>query len=323
MVRDSYAAEIDRYISKEQIRHFSEMNVWRGALQILFEWGAIFCAIYFSVLLGNVLIYLASVAWIGARQNALAVLMHEAVHYRLFKNKKLNDFIGEVFLAWPVGITLHGFRQTHFAHHRHVNDKNDPDWQRKQNKLFKYPKPIKEIIFISIKYLCGWYALYELVGVNKEAKVPKKILVVRLMLYAVLLASSIIWQFWAEVLLYWIVPLLTYFLWITYVRGVAEHFGGIEKETILLKKTRHVEVNLFSRLMLAPNNINYHIAHHLYPSVPFYNLPKLQATLMQNERYAKDAHITKGYWGLLKELISSKKTDDLKSMKKNFKPAMQ
>ena len=102
------------------------------------------------------------------------------------------------------------------------------------------------------------------------------------------------------------VPLFTYFLWIIYVRGVAEHFGGIEHHhEDLLAMTRHVECNLFERLLIAPNYIHVHIGHHLYPSVPFYNLRRLQQLLMENPEYAKRAHVTPGYIAFLKELLGS------------------
>jgi fatty acid desaturase len=73
----------------------------------------------------------------------------------------------------------------------------------------------------------------------------------------------------------------------------------------LLAMTRHVECNLFERLLIAPNYIHVHIGHHLYPSVPFYNLRKLQQLLMQNPDYARRAHVTHGYIGCLRELIGS------------------
>jgi fatty acid desaturase len=54
---------------------------------------------------------------------------------------------------------------------------------------------------------------------------------------------------------------------------------------------------------MAQHNIEYHIAHHLYPQVPFYNLPKLHEILMQMPTYREKAHITDGYLkGFIKEI---------------------
>jgi fatty acid desaturase len=90
------------------------------------------------------------------------------------------------------------------------------------------------------------------------------------------------------------------------VRGVAEHFGGIEDHhEDLLQMTRHIEANWIERLLIAPNYIHVHIGHHLYPSVPFYRLRELQRLLMANPEYARRAHVTRGYIAFLGELLGS------------------
>jgi fatty acid desaturase len=243
--------------------------------------------------------------WIGARQNGLAVMMHEAVHYRLLPNRKWNDWVGEIFTAWPVLVTVNGFRQTHWAHHRHVNKPDDPDWQRKQSELFEYPKSGLDMVFITLKYWLGYYAIKQLTEINQAAKIPARLRYLRLSFYMAVVAASIVLHFWVGLLIYWIVPLFTYFLWIIYVRGVAEHFGGIEHHDDLLEKTRHIEANLFERLLIAPNYIHVHVGHHLYPSVPFYNLKELQRLLMLNPDFARRAHVTRGYIAFIRELLGS------------------
>jgi fatty acid desaturase len=106
-------------------------------------------------------------------------------------------------------------------------------------------------------------------------------------------------------------------MWIIYVRGVAEHHGGIEDHDDLLGKTRHIEANFLERVFIAPNHIYVHIGHHLYPSVPFYNMRKLQRLLMLNPDYARRAHVTKGYTGLVKELLGNESPEPSTT----FKPA--
>ena len=127
-------------------------------MQVALEWLGIGLAIFLCNRYWNIGLYILTVIWIGARQNALAVLMHEAVHYRLGRNRKWNDWIGDLFTAWPVMVTVHGFRQTHWAHHRHVN-RRKIRFERKQNELFIYPKSALDMIFITLKYWVGFYAI--------------------------------------------------------------------------------------------------------------------------------------------------------------------
>jgi fatty acid desaturase len=59
------------------------------------------------------------------------------------------------------------------------------------------------------------------------------------------------------------------------VRGWAEHALTVPGE--LLTETRTVTSNrLFSFLNV---NLNYHLEHHLFPGVPWYNLPKVHRIL--------------------------------------------
>ena len=79
--------------------------------------------------------YLLTVAFIGARQHALLILMHDGVHYRLFRDRRLNDWTAEIILAWPNLISARAYRRNHFAHHRYLNTAQDPDWARRQGDL--------------------------------------------------------------------------------------------------------------------------------------------------------------------------------------------
>jgi fatty acid desaturase len=61
----------------------------------------------------------------------------------------------------------------------------------------------------------------------------------------------------------------------------------------------HVTPTWWERLIFCPGNVNYHLAHHLFPSVPFFNLPRLHRRLMQEEVFRERAHITVGYTSML------------------------
>jgi len=302
---DIYDQKVDRFLDSATVKALSKIKPWRGLLQVALEWLAIAAAIVLCQTYWHPALYICAVIWIGARQNGLAVMMHEAVHYRLLPNRKWNDWVGEIFTAWPVLVTVNSFRQTHWAHHRHVNTPEDPDWQRKQNELFEYPKSGLDMVFITLKYWLGLYAIKQLLEANQAATIPARLKYLRLSFYGAVVVASIVFHFWLGLLIYWIVPLFTYFLWIIYVRGVAEHFGGIEDHSDLLEKTRHIECNFIERLLLAPNYIHVHIGHHLYPSVPFYHLRELQQRLMLNPDYARRAHVTNGYVAFLIELLGS------------------
>lgn len=303
---DDYDPKLGSLVDAKTIKELSILSPWRGIVQIVLEWTGIVLAIVLCETYWNPLLYLIAVAWIGARQNGLAVLMHEATHYRLLPNRRWNEWVGEIFTAIPLLITVNGYRQTHFPHHRHVNGQQDPDWQRcQQNPKKYYPQSMREMVITTVKYWLGYYMIEEFLEFQQESKLPTKLQYLRIVFFSLLIAASTLFHIWLGLLLYWVVPLSTYFLWVIFIRSIAEHTRANYKD--LLQKTRHVDANLLERLLIAPNRINVHLAHHLYPSVPFYNLAKLQRLLMQNPEFVQRAHISKSYLALMKESFVANK----------------
>jgi fatty acid desaturase len=100
-------------------------------------------------------------------------------------------------------------------------------------------------------------------------------------------------------LMYWIVPLMTWLKVALRLRTIGEHYG-IEYDH-MLRQTRTTYPSLIERLLIAPKNIGYHLDHHLYPSVPFYNLPELHRELQQHEAFRTQAHLTRTYAKVIDE----------------------
>lgn len=69
-----------------------------------------------------------AIGLVGAGQHRLVTLTHEAAHYMLFKNRKLNELVSEWFCMYPVLGTTHNYRVQHLGHHQFPNDpEKDPD----------------------------------------------------------------------------------------------------------------------------------------------------------------------------------------------------
>lgn len=79
--------------------------------------------------LWNIPVYLIALAVVGASQHQLAGAVHEAVHHTLFRNRKLNEIVGDWLCAFPLLTSVYQFRLYHLAHHQFVNDpERDPDF---------------------------------------------------------------------------------------------------------------------------------------------------------------------------------------------------
>jgi fatty acid desaturase len=88
-------------------------------------------------------------------------------------------------------------------------------------------------------------------------------------------------------------PAVSWFLVIMRLKGKAEHFAV--EDTEAANATRTVKAGIFSRLFIAPKNVHFHIEHHLYPSVPFHQLPALHEALMEHTAFRERAHLTSSY----------------------------
>lgn len=300
-------------IDSEELKQLSVLWPRRTVAALAFDWAVIAAAIALANHFGAVWLYLLAVAVIAGRMHALGVLMHEAAHFRFLKNRKIADLVGDLFMAWPIMATVDGYRQNHLAHHQHTNTEKDPDWTTKLGKAaYAFPQQVWAMTVNLLGYLVAVNSVRDLAHILPRlarAKQTGRYRLARLGYYLGVAALITLLGIWKGFLLYWVVPYMTLFFLFAYVRGVAEHFGSMDYDEEL-GSTRTVIPYVWERGFFAPHNINYHLEHHLFPGVPFYNLPKLNEALMRDETYRANAHITRGYsTGVLRECLAMARGD--------------
>lgn len=295
--------QFSHLLTKEEIKYFSRVDNRIFITALFSEVATITVTILLSEAYWHPLLYLLAIIILGSRYHALAVLMHDAAHYRAVSNRWWNDMLGEI-TALPLPISMLGYRNSHFAHHRELNSDNDPDWRRTRIPEFTFPKPKNEIILLLIQYALGMKIYAEMKAVNKEPilhDIPPRLKYTRYCVVAALFLAGIVFGFWKGLILYWVIPISTSFMFFLYIRSVAEHYTNLKYEHVL-NHSRSVEAPAWELWLFAPHGTNYHLEHHLYPSVPYYRLHELHQHLMNKPVYAQSAHITKRYiTGLFQE----------------------
>lgn len=277
---------------------------------MLLNWLIIFATIYLSVQFFSWWLYPLAVLIIGARMHALAILMHDATHYRFLKNRKWNDLLSNLFTMYPIFSSIEVYRKNHLAHHQKLNTEGDPDWVAKLGaKTFSFPKTKTEFLLTLGSYLVLYRgisdAFWFLKRFGKADETPgakRNDLILKLLFYTILAGSLTYFGVWKYYLMFWIIPYFSTFFMIQYIRSVAEHFGGLTYDN-LLTSTRTIKPSFIERFFLAPHHVGYHLEHHLYPGVPFYHLPELHRLLMGVPEFVEKAHLTQGYSdGLIREI---------------------
>jgi fatty acid desaturase len=300
---DDCLLETPRLLTKTEIQEFSRIDSWKFTCAVLIEALTICLAIAVCQTWWNPLTYAAAVVVIGSRINGLACLMHDAAHHRAYRNRALNDLIGEL-LALPTSASMAGYRNSHFAHHRELNSENDPDWARNLGlEEFVFPASPPSVALRILCYLAGLRTFAAVTGFHKNKQtrqIPRSVARGRLVFFLTLVGASIVFGFWKGLLLYWVAPLLTVFLAIRYVRNIAEHYA-VEHESVL-NESRTVIAPAWELWLIAPWGLNYHLEHHLYPGIPCFRLADVHRRLMRREPFARQAHVTEGYFrGLLSD----------------------
>jgi fatty acid desaturase len=83
-----------------------------------------------------------------------------------------------------------------------------------------------------------------------------------------------------QYLVLWILPLVTVVQAILRLRAIAEH-GATTDFSSPLTAARTNTGPAWLEWLIFPHHVNYHIEHHLYASVPHYNLKRLSREMAQ------------------------------------------
>ena len=98
-----------------------------------------------------------------------------------------------------------------------------------------------------------------------------------------------------------------YGAWHHVMTGLLQHLGLAENVSDHRLNTRTVLMNPVSRFIYL--NMNYHLEHHMFTMVPYYNLPKLHE-LIKHDVPAPDASIGAAFKRLFPVLIKQLKYQD-------------
>ena len=293
--------EFRSFIGHEKLLFLKKVNNQKAILGLISQYSIIIATILIALKINQLYFYIFAIMIIGSRQHAIAYYMHDAAHKIFLTDKKINDFFGEYLMAFPLFISMHAYRATHLKHHRYTNTKEDPDWIFKEgDKEWAFPMTKLQIFFILIKSLMGFdlIRMFKIIIKSNQSPFSKNKLEnpknkIRVFLYFFISFIFTIANLWWYFIIFWIIPVLTYFAFIYRLRIIAEHSATSNNH--LLSKTRTTIPNLFDKIFIAPVNMSYHLEHHIFPNIPSYNLRKLHSIIMKNDVYKRKATITLGY----------------------------
>jgi fatty acid desaturase len=282
---------------------------WRSWLSLAVNWGLVAAAMALVAVWTNPLTIILAVFVIGARQLGLAVFMHDASHYALFRDKKLNDWVGNWLCAYPIWGDLLPYRPYHLQHHAHTWTERDPDLSLA--KPFPItPASFRRKVWRDLSGQTGWkraVATWKRDLGLSQGKVKRSdaaglrriagVGITNAILLALLTALG-----HPALYLLWVVAWLTTYSLVMRIRAIGEH-SMVTDASDPLKNTRTTHASWWERLLIAPNRVNYHLEHHLLMRVPHYHLPRMHE-LLRSRGVLRDALVSPGYVQVLRQAAS-------------------
>ena len=296
MKGEEFKDDYRRALPEALVLELTQRSAWRATLAVVEDLAVLVLAIGAAMYWWpSPLVLIPAILLIGSRQHALFIITHDAAHYLLFENRSINDAVGRL-CAMPSGLSMCSYRVIHRMHHNNLYGELDPDTALHGG----YPRGRMYLVRKLLKDLTGqtaWktyaYFLFAAPALNtatNKALRPLDDTSERLRMEArrdrnwvigfhgVAFAIAAWGGYLVEYLVLWVLPLVTVVQAILRLRAIAEH-GATTDFSSPLTAARTNLGPAWLRWLLFPHNVNHHIEHHLYASVPMYNLPRLHAEM--------------------------------------------
>lgn len=237
------------------------------------------------------LVLWAAYAGLGYMWMGMVTFMHDATHGTLFRRPLANWVFG-ILCMLPIFATFIAFREDHVEHHRHNRSPRDPDAFTMGKRgvadfvlFYAYALIGGVLSFLHFNFIYPFTKF----GLRQWA-IQLLEMALKVLLYWWVLDYAAQHGVLGKALGLWLWPVLVLSL-LNSMRFIAEHYGT-PWNVGQLAGTRTVISNPVNSFFW--NNINWHIGHHVYPSVPWYNLQELHR-LMEPEITAAGAVVDRSY----------------------------
>jgi fatty acid desaturase len=207
--------------------------------------------------------------WLGAVGNtifiyALYTVVHEAVHSNISsrtKSLRWVDTVAGLIACVPLWLHFHQHKRQHMQHHAHTNEETDPDIYAKGSflgwvflrapiALLGYFNPVQQYRDCQRFHCVRREYVYTFLSFSA---------------YTAIVIGLIAAGYGWEVLFLWFAPwwigqtvMLTFFTW-------TPHHDHSETG-----RYRNTRVSLFPGANFLLQGQNYHLIHHMIPSIPYY-----------------------------------------------------
>lgn len=321
----TWKARTEEYVSADERRTFYDLSPTRSIWAFAHIWlglAAAFAVIYLTYHYALPLHFALApilIAYIGTRINAFAVQVHEGSHGLLFADKRLNDRFCNLAGAYWALNDVNAYWRMHRDHHAFLHEETDPDLS-----LYRLPDSrARSILRLLLEDATGITAARRihqyLFQTRKTQSAPAASSIHAAGKLATLLAILTLfvalfgpWPGTLMFVAYWLVPLFCVFPVLIRIRIVAEHYSDLLHEDLPRLFISRTSVSNRIEEYLIGAQMQYHMEHHLFPKMPYYQLVRFHRLLWKRGFFESlgdesSQAITGGYIQFWKTLLTHAK----------------
>lgn len=233
----------------------------------------------------------------AAALHGISLFTHEGVHGTLSTSSDINRLLS-IACALPVLQNYSAYKVLHLNHHRHLGMEGDPD---------HYPNYTRWtwLVFVMhwLRLIIGYpvyIVMIPILGFRQGTRIDRAWIVVECLLLAVLIVTVCWLPLPGSLLLHgWLIPML-FINSMVNIRGISQH-TLLEHASDPVAGTRSILTNRLTAFFMC--NENYHLEHHLFPRVPWYNLRRLH-DLLRAQLVARQAPFISSYLAFVRDFAA-------------------
>ncbi|MDB6111922.1 MAG: fatty acid desaturase [Pedosphaera sp.] len=231
----------------------------------------------------------------AASLHGISLFTHEGVHgtlsHRAWWNRALS-----IACAQPVLQNYSAYKVLHLKHHHHLGQEGDPDHYANYTHWtwLEFAMHWGRLIIGYPAYIVA----IPILGYRQGTASARRWILFEVCLLTLLVAGAILLFPWLLLLHGWVIPMLVINTLVN-IRGMSQH-TFLEHQSDPVLGTRSILTNPVTAFFMC--NENYHLEHHLYPGVPWYNLPQLHQKL-RDDLTARGAPFIRSYFAFVCEFV--------------------
>ncbi len=270
-----------------RVRELSKPRPARVIRDTATQWAVIVLAWAAGAAIGTWWSTLAAAIVVGNRYYALMIIGHDGLHRRLLASNRANDLFNDICILGSVGAITRINNRNHLKHHQNLASEGDPD--RHRHGCANKSSPLALLGFLTgittVVRSVGNVFLHDRSAAGRRAVDPGRppyrprdlaiLLGWQVSLFALL---AWLYGWWGLVLLWW-APVYVFAFLGDNLRSFLEHSQIADDGAADAGRLVSYEPPRWEAALIAPMHMNHHAAHHLWPSIPYFNLPAANAEM--------------------------------------------